>query len=148
MKRLLLLIPFVFLGCKTVPIVIDTNQTDEIATETIVKGKDLESTISDIKAITDDAKQSGSINTQNTIKIIEYVDTASDQVKDLNRKILDLEKSRKIDNAVFGKTIGTLSSKIETLENNISTRNKIILALSIPLAIILLCVIIRLKLPP
>ena len=67
MKRLLILLPVLLLSCKTVPAVIDTSETDSIAAETIVQGKDLESTIDDIKDITDTAKETGVITEKDTL---------------------------------------------------------------------------------
>lgn len=144
MKRLLFLIPIVLLGCKTVPVVIDTTETDSIAVETIVQGKDLENTIDNIKVITDSVKDNGNVITEKeTVKIIEYVDKASGQVKELNSKLIDLEKSRKEDNLQSGNVISLLTNEVIDLRIIALKRFNTIIILSSALAIAGLYAIIK-----
>ena len=144
MKRLLFLIPIVLLGCKTVPVVIDTTETDSIAVETIVQGKDLENTIDNIKVITDSVKDNGNVITEKeTVKIIEYVDKASGQVKELNSKLIDLEKSRKEDNLQSGNVISLLTNEVKDLRIIALKRFNTIIILSSALAIAGLYAIIK-----
>ena len=143
MKRLLILLPVLLLSCKTVPVVIDTTETDSIAVEAIVQGKDLESTIDDIKDITDTAKETGVITEKETVKIIEYVDKASGQVKELNSKLIDLEKSRKEDNLQSGNVISLLTNEVIDLRIIALKRFNTIIILSSALAIAGLYAIIK-----
>ena len=132
MKKILFLIPVLLIGCKTVPVVIDTTETDSIAVEAIVQGKDLESTIDNIKDITDTAKETGVITEKETVKIIEYVDKASGQVKELNAKLIDLEKSRKEDNLKSGNVITQITNElIGSRETALKRLNTIIILSSI-----------------
>ena len=132
MKRLLILLPVLLLSCKTVPVVIDTTEADSIAVEAIVQGKDLGSTIDDIKDITDTAKETGVITEKETVKIIEYVDKASGQVKELNAKLIDLEKSRKEDNLKSGNVISKITNElIVSRETALKRLNTIIILSSI-----------------
>ena len=149
MKRLLILLPVLLLSCKTVPAVIDTSETDSIAAETIVQGKDLESTIDDIKDITDTAKETGVITEKETVKIIEYVDKASGQVKELNEKLIDLEKSRKEDNLKSGNVISKITNELIVSRETALKRLNTIIILSSVLALLMvsgiLYFIIKLK---
>ena len=150
MKKLLFLLPVLLLSCKTVPSVIDTTQTDSIAVETIVQGKDLENTIDNIKVITDNVKDSGNIITEKeTVKIIEYVDKASGQVKELNAKLIDLEKSRKEDNLKSGNVISKITNELIASRETALKRLNAIIILSSILALLIvsgiLYVIIKLK---
>ena len=149
MKKILFLIPVLLIGCKTVPVVIDTTETDSIAVEAIVQGKDLESTIDNIKDITDTAKETGVITEKETVKIIEYVDKASGQVKELNAKLIDLEKSRKEDNLKSGNVITQITNElIGSRETALKRLNTIIILSSILALLIvsgILYVIIKLK---
>jgi hypothetical protein len=104
-------------SCATVPVSIDTHETDSLAIETIVQGKDLEATITDIKTITDKSKETGEISKPDTVKIIEYIDKSKTQVIELNAKLLASEKSRKADNEKMGNIINEQESTISVLEN-------------------------------
>ena len=120
-----LLVSFVS-SCRTVPS-IDTSKTDLIGvdvmqtqTEIATSGKDLATTIDDIKAITDDAKVSGEISKEKVIKVVEYVDKSAGQVKALNEtiakqtgQISTLEKSRITDNSVASKAIADKQGEID-----------------------------------
>ena len=149
MKKILFLIPVLLIGCKTVPVVIDTTETDSIAVEAIVQGKDLESTIDNIKDITDTAKETGVITEKETVKIIEYVDKASGQVKELNAKLIDLEKSRKEDNLKSGNVISKITNELIASRETALKRLNAIIILSSILALLIvsgiLYVIIKLK---
>lgn len=117
---------FILGSCRTVP-AIDTSKTDalfvdviETQTEVITTGNDVANTIDDIKAITDDAKVSGEIPKEKVVKVIEYVDKSSIQVKALNEmiskqtgKISTLEKSRITDNADYAKAIADKQNEID-----------------------------------
>ena len=137
MKRLLFLSCLLISSCKTMPVVIDTIETDKIATDTIVSGKDLETTINDIKVITDYAKQTGEIKQPE--KIIEYVDKASGQVAQLNGKILDLERSRKYDNKKHAEIIASFSAQIAELKEQVVRRGNMITILGAILALFVIC---------
>lgn len=140
MKRLLLLSCLLLASCKTMPAVIDTIETDKKATDTIVSGKDLETTIGDIKEITDDAKLTGEIKQPG--RIIEYVDKASGQVAQLNYKILDLESSRKDDNKRHAEIIATFSAQIADLKEQLSSSNNKVIILGAIVALFLICSIL------
>lgn len=140
MKRLLFLSCLLLVSCKTMPVVIDTIETDKIATDTIVSGKDLETTIGDIKAITDDAKLTGEI--KQTDKVIEYVDKASGQVSQLNGKILDLENSRKDDNKNHAEIITSFSAQIADLKEQLSSSQQKVIILGAIVALFLICSIL------
>lgn len=117
---------FILGSCRTVP-AIDTSKTDllgidvmQTQTEIATSGKDLESTIDDIKAITDDAKVTGDIPKEKVVKVIEYVDKSASQVKALNEmiskqtgKISTLEKSRITDNADSSKAIADKQNEVD-----------------------------------
>lgn len=117
---------FAFSSCRTVP-ALDTSKTDlagievmKTQTDIAVSGKDLASTIDDIKAITDSAKKSGELSKDKVIKVVEYVDRSSSQVKELNEtitkqtgQISTLEKSRITDNSVASKAIADKQSEID-----------------------------------
>jgi hypothetical protein len=119
-------------SCATVPVSIDTHETDKLATETIVQSKDLESTISDIKVITDKAKESGEISKPDTVKIIEYVDKSKTQAVELNAKLLASEKSRKADNEKMGNIINEQESTISVLENKYrSAKNIMVISIAV-----------------
>ena len=140
MKRLLFLSCLLLASCKTMPAVIDTIETDKIATDTIVSGKDLETTIGDIKAITDNAKLTGEIKQPE--KVIEYVDKASGQVAQLNGKILDLESSRKDDNKRHAEIIATFSAQIADLKEQLTSSNNKVIILGAIVALFLICSIL------
>jgi len=108
---------FALVSCKTVTTAIDTSNTDKLAIETIVQGKDLEATITDIKTITDNAKETGEISKPDTVKIIEYVDKSKTQVTELNTKLLASETSRIEDNKKMGNTINEQASTISSLKD-------------------------------
>ena len=117
---------FAFSSCRTVPS-LDTSKTDlagievmEMQTDIAVSGKDLASTIDDIKAITDDAKDSGELPKEKVIKVVEYVDKSATQVKALNEtiakqtgQITALEKSRITDNSAASKAIAEKQGEID-----------------------------------
>lgn len=116
-------------SCKSVPPV-DTSHTDKqfievvkAQTEVITTGKDVESTIGDIKTITDDAKVSGEIPKEKVITLIKYVDQSAEQikqhnekVKELNKEIITLEESRINDNKEHAIKIDSLETTIKKLE--------------------------------
>ena len=117
---------FILGSCRTVP-AIDTSKTDllgvdvmQTQTEIVFTGKDLESTIDDIKTLTDDAKVTGEIQKDKVIKVVEYVDKSVVQVKALNEmiskqtgQISTLEKSRITDNSVASKAIADKQGEID-----------------------------------
>ena len=140
MKRLLFLSCLLISSCKTMPVVIDTIETDKIATDTIVSGKDLETTINDIKVITDYAKQTGEIKQPE--KIIEYVDKASGQVAQLNGKIFDLENSRKDDNKKHAEIIASFSAQVAELKEQLSSSQQKVIILGAIVALFLICSIL------
>lgn len=119
-SSLFLLSALLFASCRTVPpVVVSTPETDKLAVETIVQGKDLESTISDIKTITDTAKETGSISKPDTVKIIEYVDKSAGQVSALNAKLLAAESSRASDNKKNAGIISGLNTAIAERDKEI-----------------------------
>lgn len=115
-----------FSSCRTVPS-LDTSKTDlagievmETQTDIAVSGKDLASTIDDIKTITDNAKETGDLSKDKVIKVVEYVDKSAVQVKALNEtiakqtgQISTLEKSRITDNSVASKAIADKQGEID-----------------------------------
>ena len=116
----------VFNACRTVT-VLDTSKTDlagievmETQTDIAVSGKELSATIDVIKTITDSAKDSGELTKEKVIKVIEYVDKSSSQVKSLNETISKqtaqismLEKSRVNDNYKAEKAIAYKQGEID-----------------------------------
>ena len=118
---------FTFNSCKTLPIALDTSNTDTHAvdvmqTQTDITGsaKELESTIGNIKDITDTAKTTGELSKEKIVKVIEYVDKSSSQVKVLNEtiakqteQIATLEKSRIEDNSSASKLVSNKQNQID-----------------------------------
>jgi hypothetical protein len=115
---------FAFVSCQSVTTAIDTSNTDKLAIETIVQGKDLEATITDIKTITDKSKGTGEITKPDTVKIIEYVDKSKMQVAELNTKLFASETSRIDDNKKMGNTINEQASTISSLKYQRDAANK------------------------
>lgn len=129
MNRAILLctLCFLFAGCASAPSIIDTSKTDllgvdvmQTQTDIAVSGKDIASTIDDLKVITDSAKETGEIPKEKVVKVIEYVDRSASQVKTLNEtiskhtgQITSLEKSRITDNANASKVIAEKQTEID-----------------------------------
>lgn len=117
---------FILGSCRTMPD-IDTSKTDFIGidimqtqTEIAISGKDLASTIDNIKVITDETKISGEISKDKIVKVIECIDRSSIQVKTMNEtiakqtgQIASLEKSRISDNANASKVIADKQNEID-----------------------------------
>jgi len=153
---LLALQVFIF-GCKSAPhyVSVDTSKTDsaiaDIQTKQtdITKGStELSGTIDQIKTITDDAKGTGVISKPDTVKIIEYVDRSSGQVKKLTetidsqtKQINDMAKSHIQDNANASSRLSEMQTKLDKITLSRDWYKSLAFKLAITSAILLLSIV-------
>jgi len=141
-------------GCRTCPASVDTNKTDTLQTEIAqtqtdltATGKDTENTITIIKTITDDAKDSGEIPKEKVVTLIKYIDQSAAQIKahneiiaGLNKQITAYNKSRISDNLSASLIIADKENKYHAEKNKASGLLKWALIASF-IALVLACIL-------
>jgi len=150
----LLIIISIITGCRTCPSSVDTTKTDilqadisQTQTDLTATGKDVETSITIIKTITDDAKDSGEIPKEKVATLIKYVDQSAAQIKahneiiaGLNKQITAYNKSRISDNLSASLIIADKENKYQAEKNRSSVLLKWALIAS-SIALVLACIL-------